>query len=100
VLRRNYRATPDETGAAMPVIVSQTPNPNALKFTVGAEFDSPKSFAAGQQTDDPVAAPIIAIDGVTSVFMSADFVTVSKRPDAFWDDIVPAVSEILREHYG
>jgi len=84
----------------MPVSVSQTPNPNALKFTVGAEFDSPKSFAAGQPTDDPVAAPIVAIDGVTSVFMSADFVTVSKTVEAFWDEIVPAVTEILEEHYG
>ena len=84
----------------MPVSVSQTPNPNALKFTVGAEFDTPKSFAAGQETDDPVAGPIIAIDGVTSVFMSADFVTVSKSPEAFWDEIVPAVGEILDEHFG
>jgi hypothetical protein len=84
----------------MPVSVSQTPNPNALKFTVGATFDAPKSFAAGQATDDPVAAPIVAIDGVTSVFMSADFVTVSKSPDAFWDAIVPTVTEILEEHYG
>jgi hypothetical protein len=84
----------------MPVSVSQTPNPNALKFTVGSDFDSPKSFAAGQATDDPVAAPIIAIPGVTSVFMSADFVTVSKTPEAYWDEIAPAVSEILEEHYG
>jgi hypothetical protein len=84
----------------MPVSVSQTPNPNALKFTVGSDFDSPKSFAAGQATDNPVAAPIIAIPGVTSVFMSADFVTVSKTPEAYWDEIAPAVSEILEEHYG
>ena len=84
----------------MPVSVSQTPNPNALKFTVGSDFDSPKSFAAGHATDDPVAAPIIAIPGVTSVFMSADFVTVSKTPEAYWDEIAPAVSEILEEHYG
>ena len=84
----------------MPVSVSQTPNPNALKFTVGAQFESPKSFAAGQPTDDPVAAPIIALDGVTSVFMSADFVTVSKSAEAYWDEIAPAVSEILEAHYG
>jgi hypothetical protein len=84
----------------MPVSISQTPNPNALKFSVGADFPSPKSFAAGQATDDPVAAPIIAIPGVTSVFMSADFVTVSKSPDAYWDEIAPAVSEILEAHYG
>ena len=83
----------------MPVSVTPTPNPNALKFTVGAEFDSPKSFAAGADTDDPVASPLLALEGVMSVFMSADFVTISKSPDALWDEIVPAATRILGEQY-
>jgi hypothetical protein len=84
----------------MPVIVSQTPNPNALKFTVGALFTAPKSFVAGKPTDDPVAGPLLAIPGVTSVFMSADFVTISKSPDAYWDEIVPEVVGVLEITYG
>ncbi|HEX5631453.1 MAG TPA: NifU N-terminal domain-containing protein [Acidimicrobiia bacterium] len=84
----------------MPVIVSQTPNPNALKFTVGALFDAPKSFAAGKPTDDPVAAPLLAIAGVTSVFMSADFVTLTKDPEAFWDEIVPEAIGVLEITFG
>jgi hypothetical protein len=83
----------------MPVSATPTPNPNALKFTVGADFDSPKSFAAGQETDDPIAAPLLALPGVTSVFMSADFVTVTKAPDAFWDEIAPEATRILVEHF-
>lgn len=83
----------------MPVSVTPTPNPNALKFTVGAEFDSPKSFAAGADTDDPVASPLLALAGVTSVFMSADFVTLSKSPDVSWDEIVPEATRILEEHF-
>lgn len=83
----------------MPVSVTPTPNPNALKFTVGAEFASPSSFAAGQETDDPVASPLLALPGVTSVFMSADFVTVSKSPEAFWDEIAPEATRILEEHF-
>ena len=84
----------------MPVIVSQTPNPNALKFTVSAMFDSPRSFAAGKPTDDPVAGPLLAIPGVTSVFMSADFVTLTKDPEAFWDVIVPEAIGVLEITYG
>lgn len=84
----------------MAVSISQTPNPNALKFTVGEQFESPKSFAAGTETDDPVAGPLLAIPGVTSVFMSADFVTVSKSPDAYWDEIAPEASRILQDHFG
>jgi len=84
----------------MPVIVSQTPNPNALKFTVDARFDTPVAFAAGVETTDPVAAPLLALPGVTSVFMSADFVTISKGPDGSWDTIVPEAQQILEEHFG
>lgn len=84
----------------MPVIVSQTPNPNALKFTVSAMFDAPKSFAAGKPTDDPVAGPLLAIPGVTSVFMSADFVTLTKSPEAFWDEIVPEAIGVLEITFG
>ena len=84
----------------MPITPSPTPNPNALKFTVGATFDAPMSFAAGQETDDPVAAPLLALPGVTSVFMSADFVTISKSPDSFWDEIAPQAVAILESHFG
>lgn len=79
----------------MPVVPSQTPNPNALKFTVDASFGTPRSFAAGQDTDDPIAGALLALPGVTSVFMSANFVTLSKTPDASWDEIVPAATETL-----
>jgi hypothetical protein len=84
----------------MPVRVSQTPNPSALKFTVDTQFDRPMSFAAGAPTDDPVAAKLLAIPGMSSVFMSADFVTLTKSPDGYWDDIVPAATEILESHFG
>jgi hypothetical protein len=84
----------------MPVLPSNTPNPNALKFTVDATFETPTAFAAAQPTDDPVAAPLLEIPGVISVFMSADFVTLSKSPEADWDGIVPAAIEVLEQHFG
>lgn len=84
----------------MPVTPSATPNPNALKFTVGAHFDRPKSFAAGQETEDPVAAALLTLPGVTSVFMSADFVTITKSHDAFWDTIAPQARQILEAEFG
>jgi len=84
----------------MPVVPSATPNPNALKFTVGATFDTPTAFAAGRPTDDPVAGPLLDISGVTSVFMSADFVTLSKSPDADWEAIVPVATRVLEAQFG
>lgn len=84
----------------MAVTISPTPNPNALKFTVGMDVGGPKTFVPGKEVDDPVAAAIIGIDGVTSVFMTADFVTLTKHPESNWDAIAPAAQEVLEAHYG
>ena len=84
----------------MPVEVAPTPNPNAMKFTVGADVGGPATFVAGRPADDPLAADLLDIDGVTSVFMTADFVTLSKTADAGWDDIAPAAVEILESRFG
>lgn len=79
----------------MAITVSNTPNPNALKFTVGADVGGPATYVAGRETDDPTAGRLLAIEGVTSVFMSSDFVTLSKMPDADWEVITPAATQIL-----
>ena len=84
----------------MPVEISQSPNPNALKFTVHKDVGGPKTFVAGKEADDPMAAALLEIEGVTSVFMTADFVTISKTPDVSWDAIAGPAKSILEEHFG
>lgn len=84
------------------VTFTETPNPQAGKFTVagrtlvegrrGRTFDS--AAAAG---DDPVAARLLAEPGVRSVFMVADFVTVTKEPGAAWRELAPRVQAALRD---
>ena len=80
--------------------ISNTPNPNALKFSVGVDVGGPTTVVAGKETDDPMGAALIAIDGVTSVFMTNDFVTLSKVPDASWEAIAPLATQILEERFG
>jgi hypothetical protein len=84
----------------MAVQISNTPNPNALKFTVGVDVGGPATFVAGQETDDANATALLAIDGVTSVFMTADFVTLSKTPESSWDTIAPAATGLLEKRFG
>ena len=79
----------------MPVQIHQTPNPNALKFAVGQDVGGPKTLVAGGEIDDPVAAQLLELVGVTSVFMTADFVTLSKTPDASWETIAADATVIL-----
>lgn len=83
----------------MPVEIAATPNPNALKFSVGVDVGGPKTFVAGRETDDELAAGLLALPGVTSVFMTADFVTLSKLPDADWSEIAEPARELLETHF-
>lgn len=83
----------------MPVRAEPTPNPNAMKFTVGSPVGGPGTYSKGDDPDEEYLAELLALDGVTSVFLTADFVTVSKTPDGSWDQIVPEASEILEGRF-
>jgi hypothetical protein len=82
------------------VSVDPTPNPNAAKFTVGVPVGGPTTFAAGNDEGDPLAGELLAIPGVLSMFMTADFVTLTKTPDADWGDIAPRATAILESHFA
>jgi hypothetical protein len=84
----------------MPVSISNTPNPNALKFTVGRDVGGPKTYVAGKDDGDPLAAALLGIDGVASIFMTADFVTLTKMPDADWDSIAPSARAVLEQQFA
>jgi hypothetical protein len=84
----------------MAIRVEATPNPNALKFTVGQDVGEPKTYVSGGEEGDPLARDLLALDGVTSIFMTADFVTLSKTPEADWSLIAPQAEEILERHFG
>ena len=66
----------------MPVTVQvdTTPNENALKFTINkpAIESGHKTFANAEVAEEsPIAKTLFQIDGVTSVFLMADFITVT-----------------------
>ncbi len=84
----------------MAVEISATPNPNALKFTVGRPVGGPKTFAAGTETDDPLAVGLLGIAGVESIFMTADFVTLTKDGAGDWNVIAPQAEAILEAHFA
>jgi len=85
---------------ATAVQISNTPNHNALRLTVGSDVGGPATFVAESDVDDPTAAALLGLPGVTGVFMTADFVTLSKTPDAPWDLIVDQASAILGERFA
>ncbi|KAJ5084738.1 hypothetical protein NUU61_009317 [Penicillium alfredii] len=95
-----------------------TPNPDltfgffdsfqALKFipnhpvlpedfpTTFLEYLSPRSTLAPPHPS-PLAAKLLDVEGVTSVFYGSDFITVTKASDAQWAHIKPEVFSIITQ---
>ena len=75
-----------------------TPNPNAMKFSVGQTVCPTGSFSF-EVGDAPVAHPVaravLGVDGVKTVFGVNDFVTVTKDNAAKWDELVPQLVSVI-----
>ena len=83
----------------MAITVESTPNPNAMKFTVGVSVGGPGTYVRGAQPDEPFLGELVEIDGVSSVFFTADFVTITKSPEGSWGSITPEATAILETHF-
>ena len=80
-----------------------TPNPESLKFLPGkAVLESGarefRSFREAQAS--PLAKKLLQMEGVTSVFLATDFVTVSKAVDADWLTLKPLIFASLMDFYA
>lgn len=84
----------------MAITVEHTPNPNALKFSVGQSVGGPGTYVRGSSPDEEYLTRLLALDGVASVFFTADFVTISKTPEGSWESITPQAKAILESRFG
>ncbi|KAK4142955.1 scaffold protein Nfu/NifU N terminal-domain-containing protein [Dichotomopilus funicola] len=99
---------PQTTRRTIFIQTETTPNADALKFlpnhrvlpeqltTPFIEYLNPRSTIAPPYPS-PLAAQLMNIDGVTSVFYGADFITVTKAADANWAHIRPEVFALITE---
>ena len=80
-----------------------TPNPATLKFVPGvtvmksgvADFPNPEA-AAGKS---PLAARLFETDGVMSIYLGLDFISVTKAEGVEWHHIKPAILGVIMEHF-
>lgn len=81
------------------VQVEPTPNPNSAKFVLDREVPGGqmKSYMKSEDAaGDPLGEALFALEGVESVFMMANFITVNKAASADWADLVPPVVETIQ----
>jgi len=80
----------------------ETPNPATLKCLPGRPVmesgtaNFPTADTAGRS---PLAQSLFDLEGVTGVFLGADFVTVTKSHDRDWHVMKPAVLGAIMEHF-
>jgi NFU1 iron-sulfur cluster scaffold homolog, mitochondrial len=77
--------------------IQPTPNPNAMKFVLDAPVShQPISFFNAAAADGfPLATALFAIEGVSSLLLLGDFITINKSPKAVWADITPKARAVL-----
>jgi hypothetical protein len=77
--------------------IQPTPNPNAAKFILDKTIaQRPTSFFnAAAAAGHPIAAKLFEIEGVSSLLLLGDFVTVNKTPQAKWAQINARVKAVL-----
>jgi hypothetical protein len=76
--------------------IETTPNPNSMKVNL----DENMGRAITYKQEDTDSAPeqvrrLLAIDGIVSVFVCADFITLNKDPRADWKPILQAAAQAL-----
>eukprot|EP01113_Clastostelium_recurvatum_P005908 TRINITY_DN12658_c0_g1_i1.p1 TRINITY_DN12658_c0_g1~~TRINITY_DN12658_c0_g1_i1.p1 ORF type:complete len:300 (+),score=91.11 TRINITY_DN12658_c0_g1_i1:48-902(+) len=80
-----------------------TPNPDSLKFLPGqtvletGTIDFPSVSAASRS---PLALALFRVEGVKSIFMGYDFISVNKMPDEDWNLLKPAVFAAIMDFYN
>lgn len=80
----------------------QTPNPATIKFIPGQVVmaqGSAEFREADKAERSPLAMRLFRIDGVSSVFLASDFVSVTRDDDSDWSFLKPQVLAAIMEHY-
>lgn len=83
------------------IYTEATPNPETLKFvsnkmllnSIAADFPDIKSTSQSQ-----LAGELFGFPFVKGVFITNNFVTITKTEEAEWGDIIPSVREFLKDY--
>jgi hypothetical protein len=78
------------------VVAHPTPNPQAYKFTIeGHTFPSPVTLTDAESAAGTPFAKLFELQGVASIFATANFVTITKAPDAEWSGLLEPARSAL-----
>lgn len=93
----------EKTKEKVPVMIytESTPNPNTLKFVTNKALllnDAVEFQNIDETNEAPVAKELFGFDGVTNVFISNNFVTITKTDDLLWTEMMIPIKDFLKKY--
>lgn len=92
-----------ESTTKIPVMIytESTPNPNTLKFVTNKALllNDAVDFQHIDETNEaPLAKALFGFEGVTNVFISNNFVTITKQEELLWAEMMIPIKEFLKKY--
>ena len=84
------------------VQTENTPNPNALKFIPEKKVSNLSSYEISDKSNinNEAIRNILSINGVKSVFLSKDFLSVNKDESIDWEDLKHIIISFINDYYS
>ena len=79
-----------------------TPNPNSLKFLPGKKVSNsgPYEITNKEDVKNELVRNILSVNGVESIFLGQDFISVNKNENIKWDEIKHIVISLINDFYA
>ena len=80
----------------------KTPNPNSLKFIPGKKVLTKGNIEILEknQIDNELVKNIFSIEGVESIFLSEDFLSVNKKEEINWENLIYIIKSYINDYYS
>ena len=79
-----------------------TPNPNSLKFIPGRNVSNsgPYEIAHEDNFQNELVRNLLSVNGVNSIFLGKDFISVNKNNETKWEEIKHIVISLINDFYS
>jgi NFU1 iron-sulfur cluster scaffold homolog, mitochondrial len=92
----------EQINKTIEVYTEANPNPNSLKFVVNfliTPDDKSYDFESVEKTENsPLAKELFGFSYVKRVFITNNFVTITKDEESEWMDIIPQVKKAIKNY--
>ena len=84
------------------VQIESTPNPNSIKFLPGKIVSNNGSFEINDknESNNELIRNLLSVNGVESIFLGKDFVSVNKYEDIEWEELKHIIISLINDYYS